>query len=104
MEKFIRLHPGCRSQYIGRYFGDMEMKKCGVCDNCLQQKNLTLTTVEFTLIASRIFESIKGATEIQLLLQQLQGLKRDKVWKVLDFLQEEGKILVNAKGVVSKRR
>ncbi|MCW3112869.1 MAG: RecQ family ATP-dependent helicase [Segetibacter sp.] len=100
MEKFISLERECRSQYIGQYFGDKEMKKCGVCDNCLQQKNLHLSTEEFTQISQRILQSINGATEIKSLLDQLHGIKKDKIWKVLDYLQDEGKIIVNEKGLI----
>lgn len=100
MEKFITLQPGCRSQYIGNYFGDLEMKKCGVCDNCLLQKNLHLSTEEFTRISNRIVETINGATEIKDLLHRLEGFKKDKIWKVLDYLQDEGKVVVNEKGQI----
>ncbi len=100
MERFIILEGNCRSQYIGNYFGDFQMKKCGVCDNCLQQKNIHLSAEEFTRISNRIVECINGATEIKSLLHQLEGIKKDKVWKVLNYLQDEGKVIVNEKGWV----
>ncbi len=28
----------CRSQFVGKYFGDSSMKACNVCDNCLRKK------------------------------------------------------------------
>ena len=28
----------CRSSAIARYFGDNDVKDCGICDNCLRQK------------------------------------------------------------------
>ena len=52
------------------------------------------------MITNRIMDSINGATEIKSLLHQMDGLKRDKVWKVLDFLQDEGKVIVDDKGFV----
>ena len=102
MEKFITLERTCRSQYVGNYFGDLEMKKCGVCDNCLQQKNIHLSAEEFVRISERILQTINGGTEIKSLLHQLEGFKKDKVWKVLDFLQDEGKVVVNEKGQVER--
>lgn len=101
MEQFIVLEQRCRSKYIGEYFGDLTMKNCGVCDNCLHQKNIHLSTEEFARISESIIQSINGNTiEIKSLLIQLNGFKKDKVWKVLDYLQDEGKVTVNGKGWV----
>jgi len=101
MEKFITLQRNCRSQYIGKYFGDLQMKPCGVCDNCLQQKNVTLSTEEFTRIKDSIVNYVKPQpVPIQALLQHLSSFKKEKVWKVLDYLQSEGKLSVNEKGEV----
>ncbi|HSC38817.1 MAG TPA: helicase-related protein, partial [Chitinophagaceae bacterium] len=33
--RYTRDEKGCRSQYIGAYFGDNDLTACGVCDNCL---------------------------------------------------------------------
>ncbi len=103
MEAFIRLQRICRSKYIGQYFGDNEMQVCGVCDNCLQQKNTVLSQEEFTKISERIFTHLANQeTEIDFLLQQMTGIKKEKVWKVLDYLQAEGKVSVNEKGAIKR--
>jgi ATP-dependent DNA helicase RecQ len=100
MEKYILLEHNCRSQYIGKYFGDLNMKKCGSCDICLQQKSLHLSTEEFGTICGKILEILNNAIEVNNLLNQLNGIKKDKIWKVLDYLQEEGKVIVNEKGLL----
>ncbi len=103
MEGYIRLQRSCRSKYIGQYFGDNEMKPCGVCDNCLQQKNTVLSQEEFSKISERIFTHLANReSEIDLLLQQMAGIKKEKVWKVLDYLQAEGKVSVNEKGAIKR--
>ncbi len=80
----------------------MAMKKCGVCDNCLRQKNIELTHEEFQIIAENILSTISNQSRTLLqMMEQMHAYKRDKVWKVLDYLQAEGKILVNAKGQIS---
>ena len=76
------------------------MKKCGVCDNCLKQKNVDISNEEFTIITNRIMDSINGSLEIKSLLHQMDGVKREKVWKVLDFLQDEGRVIVDDQGFV----
>lgn len=104
MEKYILLHRKCRSQFIGRYFGDNDMKKCEVCDNCLQQKNVHLSTEEFTRITENIFNHLnENPGNVQNLLTQLNSFKKEKVWKVLDYLQSEGKIIVNDQGLIEAR-
>lgn len=104
MEKFVTLQQSCRSQYIGNYFGDRNIKPCGVCDNCLQQKNVHLSTEEFTRISESILSDInENATEIQFLLNKLTSFKKDKVWKVLNYLQAEGKVLVSEEGLIEPR-
>jgi ATP-dependent DNA helicase RecQ len=101
MEKYVTLAEKCRSQYIGGYFGDSEMKRCGICDNCVKLKNTQITTEEFTAITEQILQALdRNAVEIKTLLEKLNAFKKDKFWKVLDYLQSEGKVAVNEKGQV----
>ncbi len=101
MEKFITLQGNCRSQYIGKYFGDVNMKPCGICDNCLQRKNMHLSAEEFTRISDSILHHLNvDSAEIKILLDKLNGFKKDKIWKVLDYLQSEGKVMVNKEGKI----
>ncbi len=101
MERYVTLDIACRSQYIGQYFGDSEMKKCGVCDNCLASKNIELTAEDFANISANILQNIRAnAMDVKQLLQQTTG-KKEKIWKVLDFLQAEGKIKINEQGLVA---
>lgn len=37
MENYV-FNNNCRSEFILKYFGDIEAKKCGICDNCLNPK------------------------------------------------------------------
>ncbi len=105
MEIFISLQYDCRSKYIGNYFGDVNMKPCGICDNCLRRKNVDLSTEEFTKISESIFNQLsENATEIKALLDKIVGFKKDKIWKVLDYLQAEGKIVVNKEGMIQSIR
>lgn len=100
MERYILLTSNCRSQYIGNYFGDLTMRKCGYCDICLRQKNIPLTKEEFTSISDRILLSINGSTDIKQVLDQLSGIKKEKIWKVLDYMQDEQLIKVNEEGLI----
>ena len=104
MQRYIVLVKKCRSQYIGNYFGDQEMKLCGVCDYCLAQKNVQLTNEEFNKIKNLIFDVV-GANQVEIkhLLEALKTFKKEKVWTVINFLQAEGKLKVNEKGYVGNK-
>ena len=104
MQKYVVLEKKCRSQYIGQYFGDNEMKLCGVCDYCLAQKNVQLSSAEFDKITNRIFEALNGKeTDIKQLLERITTFKKEKIWTVINFLQNEGQLKVNEKGLISRK-
>jgi len=104
MSQYLLLQ-SCRSMYIGNYFGDTKMNKCGVCDNCLQQKNIELTPAELKKISEDVHLHVcDDGIEIQALLNQLHQYKKDKVWKVIDFLQSEGQLTVNKTGLIERQR
>ena len=101
MLKYLTSFKECRSKYISSYFGDNNVKDCGICDVCLQQKNTTLTEKEFKTIENIIYSHITPqGIAVKELLHQLNGIKKDKAWKVIEFLQSEKKIEINDQGVV----
>ena len=101
MMDYINLAKACRSQYIATYFGDEHARACGICDNCLQQKNNDLTPAEFENIHQSILSVInQRPIQSDMLLQQLKNIKKEKLWKVLDFLQTENKISIDKDGFV----
>ena len=92
----------CRSILVNHYFGDHDIKACGICDNCRRAKALHLTTEEFEKIKNSICVALKtksiGSLE---LLGTLQGINKEKAWSVLNFLQAEQKVFINEKGELS---
>ena len=91
----------CRSKIIGSYFGDNKLHNCKVCDNCLRQKMVHIDEKEFEKISSRIqtvlappafaFKRINGTARYY---------KKEKAWKVIEFLQAENKLEVDNAGWV----
>ncbi len=101
MIRFVQEENACRSRIIGTYFGDTQMKDCGICDNCLKQKATVLSKEEFAAIEARLIQLLgKAPVDNKILLEQLTGIKKEKAWKVLNFLQAENKIGVDATGKV----
>ncbi len=93
----------CRSEFINQYFGDNDARTCGICDNCLKARKTDLSSEEFETIKNKILELVQNIpiTTTELLVQ-LNGVKKEKAWRVLDFLQAEQKIYVTEDGQVKK--
>jgi ATP-dependent DNA helicase RecQ len=101
MIHFVKEEAQCRSRIIGSYFGDDAVRACGICDNCLRQKAITLSKEEFESLNHRILNTIKyGPLHTKDLLVKLNGVKKEKAWKVIEFLQAENKIEMNTAGWV----
>jgi len=93
----------CRSVITGNYFGDNNMLPCGICDNCLQQKKTTLTAADFNHIKQSIEKTLtNGPVATTVLLKELKNIQKEKIWQVIEFLQAEKKITINADGLVEK--
>lgn len=101
MIKFLQEKDECRSKMIGEYFNDSTIRECGICDNCLQQKIRNLPNEEFKKISAQIKLCIeKSPVSLENLLQQLSIFSREKVRKVLQFLQEENELHTDKTGKI----
>lgn len=80
VESFIRFIRSklCRSQSTGNYFGDENMKTCGICDNCLLQKKLAINGEEFSTIQQRIMSALYEPVHSRDLMQLLHGIKKKR--------------------------
>jgi ATP-dependent DNA helicase RecQ len=91
----------CRSKMIGSYFGDNKLHNCKVCDNCLRQKKVHIDEKEFEKISQRI-QTVLTPQPLpsKELMDQLGAIKKEKAWKVIEFLQAENKLEVDKAGWV----
>jgi ATP-dependent DNA helicase RecQ len=104
MVRFVKEDTECRGRIIGTYFGDDKVKACGICDNCLRKKAITLSKEEFDTLHHRIINMVKYETlHTRDLLLKLNDIKKEKAWKVIEFLQAEQKIDVDSNGRVRLR-
>lgn len=99
---YIRTTTVCRSKMIALYFNAPAKNTCGVCDNCINEKIVEISKEEFETISNGILQLIKSnplpVKEIQ---QKLKTVKKEKLWKVINYLQAENKITVNKEGEIS---
>ncbi|MBL7743431.1 MAG: RecQ family ATP-dependent DNA helicase [Chitinophagaceae bacterium] len=105
MVRYVKEEADCRSRMIGVYFGDKDIRSCGICDNCLRRKTVTLTKEEFESIHSHIYAVVENEKLfIKDLMLRLGGIKKEKVWKVIEFLQAENKIEVADSGFLQLKQ
>ncbi|MCX8019742.1 MAG: RecQ family ATP-dependent DNA helicase [Chitinophagaceae bacterium] len=92
----------CRSRFLAQYFGDMQAKDCGICDNCQKKKEGRFTDEEFYLIKKEIYLTLnnKGIPADEL-LRRLSRFSRQKVLKTLTYLQAEQKVRADGCGLLS---
>jgi ATP-dependent DNA helicase RecQ len=89
----------CRSKIIAAYFNAPSANVCGICDNCINQKAIDVSKEEFEKIAAAIIMLVKDtAIPLKDVQQKLQSVKKEKIWKVINFLQAENKIAVTKEG------
>ena len=101
MVDYVKDMETCRSVMIGRYFGDTGISECGTCDNCRKKKSQPISKEEFDQLSHRIINIVKyEVLDTVQLLQRLGEGKKEKAWKVIEFLQAENRIEMDAAGKV----
>jgi ATP-dependent DNA helicase RecQ len=102
MLDFLQLKTFCRSRFIGNYFGDDEIKDCGICDNCLKKKSLSISESEFATIKESILNVLSDKNAVvQNVLQSCKNIKKEKLWEVMEYLQDEKIIRIESDGKIS---
>lgn len=98
MIKYILDKKECRSKIIGNYFGDAEMKDCGICDNCLRRKKTEISKENFNKISAFLKNNLQTPQSTIHVFKQLQGFNKEQVWTVINFLVDEGHIHIQIDG------
>ena len=95
----------CRSKTIANYFNDVSAMPCGICDNCINEKEIVITKTEFENIVEEINKLTKEIpVSSNVVFKHLIKFKKEKVWKVLNYLQGEDKINISVDGLVTKTK
>ncbi len=94
--QYINEKENCRSKIIADYFNAPAKPYCGICDNCLNKKKLEISAKEFEEIAQQIKQKLdKNVIETKSLIAALNHINKQKLWKVVMFLQEEKVITID---------
>ena len=99
---FTTNNSNCRSKFIAAYFNDVHVKACGICDNCIALNETILSKEEFDFIKNHITAVLtNNEITIQQLIALSVAIKKEKFWKVLNYLQDEKTVHVNKHGIVN---
>lgn len=99
MHVYIDNRMQCRSTQVAGYFNDVNIKNCGICDNCISLQSTIITAEEFNAISNSILAAAKNNSMLLTdILQQNKIYKKEKLWKVLNYLLAEEKILLDKEG------
>ena len=82
----------CRSAIILKYFGERDIKNCGICDICVENKNLSERIEQLQNMISKELKS--GALSIESLSQKLNSNKQ-MILKSVQLLLDEKEIILN---------
>jgi len=93
----------CRSAFIGRYFGDLEITACGNCDACIKKTNSVSLETNFSNAVEKINELLKqkACTQEEIILSS--GLEKTAVVTALHALMAEERISIDLMGKVCLR-
>ena len=100
--RYIQQNVLCRSRMMALYFNDNTVKNCGICDNCINQNDLVVSSEEFEIITHKIYQEIAKQPLKPADIIKLTGIKKEKFWKVTNYLQAEKKIQVSKDGELEK--
>lgn len=102
---FVDITTKCRSKFIANYFGDNEVKDCGICDNCIKNTVASLEPYQFKIAADKIIELIKNEKlMVADVLRKMKPMKQRSVWLVVNYLLAEEKIISTNKNYLSIKK
>jgi ATP-dependent DNA helicase RecQ len=90
----------CRSVTLLEYFGE-EADRCGICDVCRERNELDLSKYEFDLILDEIKDLLAAQKYDTRELVSKVNHPEDKVIKVLRWLLDHNKIIMDEKHLLS---
>jgi ATP-dependent DNA helicase RecQ len=99
MTSYLQMKEGCRAAFIGRYFGDDQIRDCGVCDICLNRKKEGLKPTVYEQMEARAREILsKGPLTAGELLKKMQPVKPDLFWELMSDWSSERWIMTGKDG------
>ena len=99
MTGYITDIKSCRSVLIGNYFNDKKILPCGICDNCINNKNIRVSIEEFKMISETILTFLKDESlNAEGVFKKFKPGQKQHVWTVINYMISENNILTDKEG------
>jgi ATP-dependent DNA helicase RecQ len=92
----------CRSVYIGQYFGDEAITRCGVCDRCRDNKQKKMGIDEFQVIATNVLDLLKISSMTMYELLNKAEVEETALKEVITTLKRENLIKIVQDGRIER--
>lgn len=100
---YINQDFNCRSVHIAQYFSDLKIAACGICDICINKKNINISTTEFKIISQQVLFLINQRPfKMNELFIRIPEIKKEKIWRVIEYMLAENKIASDTEGNIKK--
>ena len=84
----------CRSQQLLYYFGQNDVKRCGICDICQRKNKVELNEIEFKSLEKLIENNLKsGPKHLYDLVSGIEKFEEDKTISVIRWLLDNNKLI-----------
>ena len=98
VSQYLANKTSCRMRMLVKYFGEDIKQDCGVCDVCINRKKAPMSGERITTVAGLVERELKTAPVLAAELEKKLGLEGSELNKVIDLLNDSGKLKRNAKG------
>jgi len=91
--KYVTSKNKCRCQLLLEYFGEKDIKRCGLCDICIERNKIEANEMEFSTVVDKI-KPLLRAREMDLkeIIALLKGIPEGKINSVIRWLVDQNKI------------
>ena len=99
---YVDERAACRATLLAAYFGAPVSKRCGICDNCINDAEKDLSAPEFEKLYHQILLYTKESSlEVNALIKKLRPSRQTHIWQAIEYLEAEELIVQFPEGFIS---